>query len=146
MENDLLNKLKSLKNIKPESRYVLSSKAEILGSRVPATSLFGTFVLTNSRVAFATVGLAGILIFGMIRFASPNEIAIDTSSLKAEAQAIDIQIELANINYSEIDYSENQTTPSGANITEKPKKTDKAESKEVSLDEDIEKALEELAE
>lgn len=138
---DLLKELKNLKNVSPDAEFLLRSKRDILEPRVLARQFFG-IDFTNSRMAFATLGLVGIFVFGFVRLASPMKVAkVDPGALKAEAQAIDIQIELTNLNYVDTEKGDMETTPARTSETKSVK-----DSPEPSLNDSIEKALEELAE
>ncbi|MEK9180252.1 MAG: hypothetical protein AAB897_02470 [Patescibacteria group bacterium] len=103
---DLLKTLQQFKNIEPNKDFTRKSRRELLGgSNIP----FGIYqnILRTLEVG-ASVALAGLLILvilggaSYIKFFEPLQItAIDPASIKAEAEAIDIQIELANLNYNE---------------------------------------------
>jgi hypothetical protein len=104
----LIEILKQLKNIEPDPGYVRSSREVILESTpiVPARTVWQ--VLAHSFQFGSAVALTGVLLvlvfgaFSTWKFLSPFQIAsLDPSDLRAEAQAIDVQIELAKIQYSE---------------------------------------------
>lgn len=142
---DLFKELKDLKNIEPSQGFISRSQKDIFFSPIPTARPFD-FILMNQRMVFATMGIAAVFVFGIFRFVSPVKIAnIDPHGLKAEAEAIQIQIELTNLSYPEAEEKseDTQTTPSQAVSI----KTVKRESQpSVTLDESIDKALEELAE
>ena len=110
---ELLEILKQLKMVRPDSSFTEKSRRALLASTPFATAdssmmAFKTrrfvFRLIETGVALSLAGLFIVLITGgfsgstisPVRFA-----AIDPQTLRAEAQAIDAQIELASLNYSE---------------------------------------------
>ena len=104
---DLLNTLKKFKNIKPDKNYAASSRSLILNAGREAKFNVWRLILRNVELG-ATFALAGILILLMLGGFSPWENIVplqisnlDPSGLKAEANAIDIQIQLMNLNYGE---------------------------------------------
>lgn len=109
MSMDLFATLKTLRRIQPDPRYCARSRRAILRAAPPrtrATAIWRWFA-TNVESG-ASLALAGLCIF--IIFAgfsiwksfSPLGIAkLDLAALRAEAEAIDIQIQLAGLRYQE---------------------------------------------
>ncbi|MDO8536718.1 MAG: hypothetical protein Q7R94_00525 [bacterium] len=104
---DPLQILKQFKNIEPDKDYTRKSRFLILHSAEQTKFGFWKLILKNTELGTA-VALTGLLIFMILggfsawSVTSPLGIAnLDPAGLKAEAQAIDIQIELTNLNYSE---------------------------------------------
>jgi hypothetical protein len=104
---DLLDLLKKLKSIEPDKEFSLNSRNLILNTPPKVRVSFLGILLKNLELG-AALALAGLLIFLTIggfsawKFFSPLELAnFDATSIRAEAQAIDIQIKLANLNYIE---------------------------------------------
>lgn len=107
---DLLEILKKFKNIEPDRIRAEESKFLILNS--PAGQKANWFspwrmILNTLEVGSATA-LAGFVLiiifggFGTFRSVSPIKLSgLDKASLRAEAEAIDIQIQLADLNYPE---------------------------------------------
>ena len=102
---NLLDILKQFKNIEPDHAYSQISKRAILAMdnapRASWTARRTLFRLIETGIA---VSLAGFFVFlitgGLSGSNAPVQyMAIDPQSLRAEAQAIDIQIQLANVTY-----------------------------------------------
>ena len=119
MEN-IVEIIKKLRRVEPDPLYVKRSRGIILGNvsrpicRVVAGWIFN-YLQTGAAVAlagiFVFIILAGVSLWHTL---SPLNVAsLDLSGLKAEAQAIDIQIQLANLGYSEpaLGGRPNQSTP-----------------------------------
>ena len=112
---NLFETLKHFKSIEPDPHYSDKSKRMILA--LPQNVLeerrvmAGFWGVLETGIAVVLAGLFIILITGIFPGASyltPVQYSvIDPQGLHAEAQAIDLQIELANLNYPE-------TTPSAA--------------------------------
>lgn len=114
---NLLENLKQFKNIQPAADFSVSSRARILGGRIRLQDI----LRQNSPMAFATVALALLFVFAGTHFFTGSKVtAIDPRGLRAEAQAIDIQIRLTNLDYSAADG--NQTTPATAQGIDSAKK------------------------
>ena len=106
---NLFETLKQFKNIRPDRAYSDTSKRAIfaMNPREPAAS-FWTARRTLLRVVETglAVALTGFFIllltggFGGSTFAPVQYTTIDPQGLRAEAQAIDMQIELANVAYN----------------------------------------------
>ncbi len=106
MEEKILEQLKKLQAIQADKRFTERSRAMLIGTRRPLR--VWDIILKNIELG-ASVALAGILIiiifggFSAWKFLSPLKLSnLDTTGLKAEAQAIDMQIDLTNLNYNEI--------------------------------------------
>ena len=102
---DIEKILKSLKNIEPNPEYAKNSRLVILNTpqtKVVEWSLF-SYLFTKRKIA-TVISLAAVLvvfalggIFGNGN--SPDLPGLDPISLRAEAQAIDIQIRLTGLVY-----------------------------------------------
>lgn len=107
---DTQNILKQLKTLEPDKGYTLRSRTEVLLSSRPELTkkqsgmlrIFGEVFQSVSAIALTSVAI--IVIFGgfsVWRLVKPGLLALDPAGLRAEAQAIDIQIQLAGIEYQE---------------------------------------------
>lgn len=104
---DIFKSLQNLKAIEPTRDFTIKSRSLILGKNRGAGLTVLGLILRNLELG-ASVALVGLLIFMILggfsawKFFAPLQITnLDPSSLKAEAQAIDIQIQLTNLNYEE---------------------------------------------
>jgi hypothetical protein len=108
---NLLELLKQFKNIEPNPAFKEQSKRAVLAS-APAMAVvpggWGTqrtiWKIIETAAAVALTGFFVLLITGSLSdfaFSPVQYSAIDPQSLHAEAQAIDMQIQLANLNYTE---------------------------------------------
>jgi hypothetical protein len=105
---DLIDTIKKLKNIEADKEFTRTSRSLILNTRREIKLNFWGLLLRSIELG-VSLALAGLLIFMTLggfsawRFLSPLQITVnlDPVSLRAEAQAIDIQIQLANLNYNE---------------------------------------------
>lgn len=103
----LFDILKQFKNIEPDAGFSERSKREILLSpQTERRTMRGVFAFLHVLETGAAVVLAGFFILILTNSFSPtNSIApiqysvIDPQGLHAEAQAIDMQIQLADIQY-----------------------------------------------
>ncbi len=100
----LIETLKKFKSIEPDRDYTRKSRLLIVGeNRLNGKSIF-EFIFHNvqSGAAFALAVVALVLIFGGTSFwqaLNPLKLSsLDPAGLKAEADAIDIQIELTKLN------------------------------------------------
>lgn len=96
--------IKKLKEILPGREYAENSKRAILAvDQYPRWSFWGS--LTESLSTGAAIVMAGaLLILVMGGFSSFNPFSLhslDPVGLKAEAEAIDIQIRLSNLDYND---------------------------------------------
>ncbi|MEK7195396.1 MAG: hypothetical protein AAB655_01740 [Patescibacteria group bacterium] len=108
---ELLELLKELKTIEPDREFSTKSRNFILNEYRGAEMGKLTFwQLTARSLETATsLALAVVLVFMILggfsawKFVSPSKLAssLDPASLRAEADAIDIQIQLTNLNISE---------------------------------------------
>ena len=102
--------LKQFKNIQPDADFSRRSRAEILLSpQEERRTMRGVFAFLHVIETGAAVALAGFFIliltgsFSPTRSIAPIQYAvIDPAGLHADAQAIDIQIQLANIEYPQV--------------------------------------------
>ncbi|MEK7180807.1 MAG: hypothetical protein AAB738_00535 [Patescibacteria group bacterium] len=114
---DLIKLLKQLNKMEPDLEYTRRSKLAILGllENNPKRTAWG---LMWSGIKFSTgsmvTGLVIVLIFvafSAIKFSSPTPLAaLDPITLRAEAEAIDIQIKLATLGYENPSLLINQST------------------------------------
>lgn len=160
---DILKLLKKLQRIEADPGYVRRSRILILKSKPNASPFPITFsrILMNSLEMGTTVVLTGLLIvlilggFSAGRFLTPFQLSsLDPESLRAEANAIDIQVKLIGPAYPGIDFLEsliNETStiavleaPSKDKAFDIPKKGE-AESNASSTEVTLEQALETLS-
>jgi len=101
--------LKQLNKIKPNKNYVLMSKEKILKHKEQNEAFEIKASLNPSRLilrlgySFAITFSAFIIIFGVILFFksfTPKLEALNPQTIKAEADAIDFQIQLSKIIYN----------------------------------------------
>ncbi|MBI2623758.1 MAG: hypothetical protein HYW65_04320 [Candidatus Liptonbacteria bacterium] len=106
---DLLTTLKKLQHAQADPVYTARSRSIILHTAqpLPPLRMLGRWMLRNVESG-ATLALAGLCLFLVVagfslwKSFSPLGIAqFDLASLRAEAQAIDIQIKLAGLAYEE---------------------------------------------
>jgi hypothetical protein len=98
---ELEHYLKQLKKITPRADYVLRSRAEIVTSLRPAYRLGWrqvVFGMVQSGSAMALMGVLFILLAGGISIMRTT--GWDSQSIRVEAQAIDMQIQLADLKYT----------------------------------------------
>ncbi len=129
--------LKQFKYIEADREYTRKSRSLILSAKHTARVSLADIFLKNVQLA-ASVALAGLLIFMIVggfsawRMFSPLQIAnLDPVGLKAEAQAIDIQIQLANLNYGEAALAPAKSGESTPAITPAPAPAPKQETSAV---------------
>lgn len=117
---ELLKLLKQLKNIEPDRDYALRSKSLILSAArfdAPAVERKTLWSLLfenrmRSAVVLGAIFLAAAGVFASSKIFAPLAIStLDPAALRAEAEAIDIQIQLTNLTYSEVAPDGNETTP-----------------------------------
>lgn len=102
--------LKQFKNIEPDTRFTERSKREILLSpQAPRRAMRGVLAFLHVLETGAAVALAGFFIliltgsFAPTRSIAPIQYSvIDPQGLHAEAQAIDMQIQLADVEYPQV--------------------------------------------
>ncbi len=106
---ELKDILKQFKSIQPDPTYTDYSRRAILAS-APLQKLTVRNVLMRVFEGAGSVALVGLLIFAIAggfsgsKYLSPVQFSsIDPAALHAEAQAIDMQINLANLTYTEAD-------------------------------------------
>jgi len=105
---NLFETLRQFKTLEPESSFTEKSKRAILASsqNIPPMSPFrGILQFIETGAAVVLAGFFILLITGALSnstYIAPVQYSvIDPAGLHAEAQAIDMQIELANVNYTE---------------------------------------------
>lgn len=102
---NLFEQLKQFKAIEPDAAFSASSKRAILAQAELKEALTTKRIIFNIFEAGAAVALTGFFILVLTgalsnsRLAPVQFSAIDPQGIRAEAQAIDIQIELANVTY-----------------------------------------------
>ncbi len=102
---NLFELLEQFKHIEPDAAFSASSKRAILAQAELKESLAAPRLLLRILEAGAAVALTGFFILilsgalSTSKFAPAQLSAIDPQSIRAEAQAIDIQIRLANVTY-----------------------------------------------
>lgn len=103
---DLFQILKQFKNIEPDRGFTKRSRSLILREHGAPPGFFSIF--KNTLEVGASLALAGLMVFvilgglASVRFLEPLEItALDPASIRAEAEAIDIQIKLVGLGYEE---------------------------------------------
>jgi|GEM_PF-594975 hypothetical protein len=119
----LFDILKQFKNIEPDAQFSERSKRQILLSPQQAPQTWrGVFAFLHVLETGAAVALAGFFILILTGSFSPaSSIApiqysvIDPQGLHAEAQAIDMQIQLADIEYPQV-----TSTAAAESITASP--------------------------
>lgn len=117
--------LGQLKKIEPRAAYTETSRRALLAmepvARQPWTARRTLLHILESGVAVALAGFFVILLTGGLSGSqlAPQYSAIDPQSLHAEAEAIDIQIQLANLKYSEVSSAES-TVSAAAVAASKP--------------------------
>ena len=95
MEN-IIEKLKKLREIQPEAEYSQRSKLVILAT----PTLSGKRPLFNWQLVFTLAGLLLVLISGtLFRHLKPSAPNLNAQALKTELQNLDINIQLAKIEY-----------------------------------------------
>lgn len=102
---NLLETLRQLKTIQPDQTFSENSRRAILAF-TPKESLSSRRILIRFLAATGSFVLAGALIFIIAGGLSTTSLApqfssIDPAALRAEAQAIDTQINLLNVSYPE---------------------------------------------
>ncbi len=102
---DLLEHLKQFKNIEPDRSRAAISRARILAhSQKERRAFAGIFGRLFAHPALAAAAVV-LVVFGGGFYSLhyfKNKIALNPQSLQAEAQAIDIQIDLANLQYKNV--------------------------------------------
>ncbi len=163
---DHLNLLKKFKKVKPDADFSARSRNMILNTEPlerPAGFGWQKYsspwqVIIQGLEFGSTIALAGIvlaLILGGVsawRFLSPLHLeGLDPSALQAEAQAVDMQLELARIHYNEPATTSGTTTLPIAK-PEAVKKAAKDQAKDMGLapasstEPSLEEALDRLSE
>lgn len=101
--DDLLTNLKKLQRLEPDARFTAQSRALVL-SKTARKNAWG--VILEHLELGASLALAGVLIVAILgglsswKLLAPFHASnLDTAGLKAEAQAVDAQIELTNLTY-----------------------------------------------
>jgi hypothetical protein len=103
---NLFETLKELKKINPDPAFSENSRRMVLMS-APTEQISPRRVLARSFAVAGSLVMAGALVFIIVGGLSATNLApqfssIDPTALRAEAQAIDMQINLLNVNYAEV--------------------------------------------
>ncbi|TSC81962.1 MAG: hypothetical protein G01um101420_745 [Parcubacteria group bacterium Gr01-1014_20] len=107
---DLLKSLRKLNRIQPDQEYSRKSKLVVLNTQQldPTPSVFRLLAISSARFTTA-LGIVAVFILVVVGGFSVNKTGdeiisgLDLRGLRAEAQAIDIQIELTRVVYEEGD-------------------------------------------
>lgn len=114
--------LKQFKNIEPDRAFTETSRRAILAYEPVAPAVHGSraqrtlWKIIETGAAVALTGFFVLLITGAFSGSGLVPVqysAVDPQSLHAEAQAIDIQIQLANVNYAETAAESTMATSGG---------------------------------
>ncbi len=106
---DLFASLKQLKKITPDPAFTATSKRALLALEPAAPAARGILrvratilKIVETGVAVALTGFFVLLLTGAFSGTglAPQYAAVNPDALRAEARAIDIQIQLANLNYA----------------------------------------------
>jgi|GEM_PF-6466191 len=107
--DNLLSNLRELRRVAPQGDYAASSRREILASRVPVTRRISVTSLFRGAGAFAMASLALIGGISLVRSATPaadrvalESIAAQQAALSAEAETIETQLALADVQYQAV--------------------------------------------
>lgn len=113
---NLLELLKKLKEIEPDKNYTEKSRAVILSTPLPKKLKYTSTWLPQLKFigAFSLASLIFFVLLGGFsnsKFSAPLKLSnLDPVSLKAEADAIDIQIQITDIHYRESPLTTNEST------------------------------------
>jgi len=121
----LFDILKQFKNIEPDAEFTKHSRAQILTSpQGEPRTMRGVFTFLHAIETGVAVALVGFFIFIVAESFSPTHslapaqyAVIDPAGLHAEAQAIDMQIQLANIEYPQVTTTAAATPAASAALT-----------------------------
>lgn len=135
---ELQELLKQFKRIEPDAGYTRRSRSLIVEAPLPERPLLSPWrIFTHSLQLGSAIALVGVLLilvlggFSSWKFLSPFRLSsLDPSSLQAEAQAIDVQIHLTDINYVE---PGNQTTTVKTALPAKAKQAAEKEAQNLGL-------------
>lgn len=102
---DEFHHLKQLNKITPDPEYALKTRARILITPQKVHVLvWSTFVNSLRSGSVVTIALLVLVVIGggasLMKYLESS--ALSSPTLKAEAQAIDMQIELTNVNYKSL--------------------------------------------
>jgi hypothetical protein len=143
-------KLKELKSISPDAGYTRRSRSLLVEAPITQKPLSPWRVLVTSFQFGSAIALTAVLLLVIIggfsawKMISPFRLgSLDPASLQAEAEAIDIQIELTNLAYPEVNRGASaETTPRTTQAAPAP--TTEAASSEATVG--VDEALDILAE
>ena len=121
--------IKQLKSIEADAEYTARSRHAIMGGAQKAPRLTIFSYIGRALAEGSAIVLAGALLivimagFSTWEFLSPFELkSLDPVGLRAEAHAIDIQIQLTNLAYPDVPHNESTTIPVAVGITSKSAK------------------------
>ncbi len=108
MEDKIIQKLKRLQSITPDSGYTRRSRSLLVTAPITQKPLSPWRVLVTSFQFGSAIALTAVLLIVIIggfsawKLISPFRLgSLDPASLQAEAEAVDIQIQLTNLAYPE---------------------------------------------
>lgn len=135
---DEFHRLKQLNKIAPDPEYALQTRVRILAApqkmQVPIWSTFVVSLRSGSIVAIAALAL--VVIGGgasLMKYLESS--ALSSPTLKAEAQAIDMQIELTNVDYKSLPSFAPLSVKRDAIASKDKDKSDNATSSAMNIDE-----------
>ena len=111
--------LRQLKRIAPNSEYAASSRAKILASRTVAPRVtFASVFRGAGAFAMASLALVGCisLVRSVIPAAPVNETPLSQQTLAAEAERVDAQLALADVQYQAASEDEDGISPAALSI------------------------------
>jgi hypothetical protein len=120
--------LKQFKTIQPDAAFTEKSKRAILAQtpREPISARRFIFGLLETGIAVALAGFFILVVTGQFpknSYIAPVQLSVvNPETLHAEAQAVDIQIQLANLTYQESSSTSDESTPqvAAAIVAEQP--------------------------
>ena len=135
---DIQKIIKILKSVEADAAYTARSRHTIMGMRrgAPRLTVFsyiGTMLAEGSAIALAGALLLLIMTgFSTWEFLSPFELkSLDPAGLRAEAHAIDIQVQLTLLAYPDVLRNQSTTAPRAISTQETTQETAiKAEAQE----------------
>lgn len=149
---NLLKLLKKLKEIEPDKHYTEKSRSVILSTPLAKKLKYASPWLPQLKFigAFSLASLIFFMLLGGFsnsKFSAPLKLSnLDPTGLKAEADAIDIQIQITDIHYRESSGAENESTapltPSKAENLGLKNQASSSSTPEITIDEALDKLSE----